>query len=200
MVDDPSHSERAVIARLLRPMRNRLWVERHAPDKGYESCRADRVRVEDHLIRMESYPHSSGLPVRPVPPPVFADRRQYPRHPVLPPAGRRLHGAIQDISLGGVCLRVEEALCAGEAYRLVLAGGSGAEECTLRGTVMWCQGGRAGLQWCGLSGAQQRWLGEVFRGWRSEACAVRVGEEEIRLGLLVLSRVEDSSCDGERIS
>lgn len=150
---------------------------------------------------MELYPHTGQTTVRPVPPgTIYADRRQHPRHAVLSPARRHLHGAIQDISLGGVCLRVEEDLPAGDHYQLVLAGGPGTEECTLKGCVMWCQGGRAGLQWSGLSPAQQRWLREVFCGWRSEACAVRVGEEEIRLGLLVLSRVDPASETADRSS
>jgi hypothetical protein len=88
---------------------------------------------------------------------------------------------VQDLSLGGICLRIERPLAEGERFELVLAGGPDPQACVLRGEVMWWQGGRAGLRWIDLTLSQERWLRQLFRGWRSEACSVRLGQDELAI-------------------
>jgi hypothetical protein len=106
-----------------------------------------------------------------------------------------VRAAVQDMSLGGICLRIERPLPAGQCFRLLVGDEPSHQECALQAEVMWCAGGRAGLRWVDLSGDQQRWLRELFRGWRSEACAARLGAALVRLGGFVLYPAAEAAAE-----
>jgi hypothetical protein len=102
------------------------------------------------------------------------DTRQTPRFRWPFVFGASTHGAIYDISTGGVCLAAATPLSKGSAYTLVLTNGWRRDSQTLQARVLWWRKGRAGLEWVDLLPDQRRWLEECCRDCALEQAPICV--------------------------
>lgn len=78
---------------------------------------------------------------------------------------RNLWATIENVSIGGICLRVSAPLPIGESYALVLTDRRSGESRNFVAGVMWCADGRAGLEWQGLSSELAAWLRPLLGVW-----------------------------------
>jgi len=93
------------------------------------------------------------------------DLRRHPRIPEPPLQVSGVRGCVRDVSLGGFCLDTLEVLQPGEQYELILTDAWCPFPQQLRAAVVWCEEGRAGLEWVQLDQEQQRWLETRFDDW-----------------------------------
>jgi hypothetical protein len=72
---------------------------------------------------------------------------------------------VEDVSEGGVCLRVHTPLVVGDVYELLVTDGLRFFTQELRAQVMWVSRNLAGLRWVDLTHPQQLWLSRRFADW-----------------------------------
>ena len=91
--------------------------------------------------------------------------RRYPRASGEHLEVRNLWATIENVSIGGICLRVSSPLPVGESYSLVLTDRRTGQSRNFVASVMWCAEGRAGLEWQGLSSELAAWLRPLLGVW-----------------------------------
>lgn len=108
-----------------------------------------------------------------------AQRREHPRYASPPVALGEDWAAVQNISVGGICLEAHSSgdrapLKPGDRCSLTLADVQLGDRQELRAEVVWRRQDQIGLRWVGLDDEQKVWLGKHSREWRDDALLARL--------------------------
>jgi hypothetical protein len=113
-----------------------------------------------------------------------ANRRQFPRIEEPPLHVSGVWATVDDVSCGGVCLKVPQPVARGSRLPLILTDAHMYFSQEVEAEVMWCSGPRAGLRFVNLTDDQQEWIEQRLLAWERDGGARRpqAGEETIRWG------------------
>lgn len=103
-----------------------------------------------------------------------ANRRQSERiaEPLLTISHWR--ATVRDVSVGGICLELDEPTRCEGLYHLTLTDGAYCFGKDVPAEVMWQRGNQVGFRWVRLTEDQETWLSLCSRSWHREAYPIRV--------------------------
>lgn len=81
---------------------------------------------------------------------------------------------VRDVSVGGICLELDEPTRCEGLYHLTLTDGAYCFGKDVAAEVMWQRGKQVGFRWLRLTEDQQLWLNLCARTWEREPFPIRV--------------------------